>query len=86
VEFLWMLPDGSVHGLQSKYFLDSMGPSKSSQIDHSVRTALERCPSLSRYTVCLPRDLTSHPRKRRPPPPRKAAPPRVPGTDSVAPK
>jgi hypothetical protein len=63
VECLWILPGGQVHGLQSKYFPDELGASQWGQIDHSVRTALAKHPSLSRYTVCLPRDLTDRRRE-----------------------
>ena len=58
VECLWTIPNGQIHGLQSKFFPDELGPSQWGQIDHSVRTALDKNPSLSRYTICLPRDLT----------------------------
>lgn len=58
LECLWTLPDEGVHGLQSKYFLGPLGSSQWSQIDRSVTKALERHPTLTRYTVCLPRDLT----------------------------
>jgi hypothetical protein len=58
VECMWTLPNKQVHGLQCKYFPDSLRQSQWNQIDESVETALGRHPLLSRYTICLPRDLT----------------------------
>ena len=58
VECLWTLANGQVQGLQSKYFINELGASQWSQVDGSVRTALNKYPTLSRYTVCLPVDLT----------------------------
>ena len=41
---------------QAKYFL-TLGDSQWTQIDRSIRTALEKHPRLRRYVICLPRDL-----------------------------
>ena len=48
--------DGSERGWQAKYF-DSLGDSQFSQMDDSVRTALEKHPSLVRYIFCMPPNL-----------------------------
>lgn len=47
---------GSERGWQAKYF-DSFGDSQFSQMDESVRTALDRHPDLGRYVFCIPLDL-----------------------------
>src|SRR5579884_2035386 len=56
VECYTILPDSSEWGWQSKYF-DSLGDSQWSQIDESIKTALEKHPKLVRYYVCLPFDF-----------------------------
>ena len=56
VECLWVLPDGKKWGWQSKFFLSSPNDGQWAQIDDSVKTALEKHPELSLYTVCLPCD------------------------------
>ena len=48
--------DGSELGWQAKYF-DSLGESQFSQMDESVRTALNRHPNLVRYIFCIPLNL-----------------------------
>ena len=58
VECYYVLPDGSEWGWQAKYFDGRVGQSQWRQIDHSVRRALERHPRLTRYVVCVPRDLS----------------------------
>lgn len=55
VECYAVFGDGSEWGWQAKYF-DSLGNSQWSQLDHSVRTALEKHPTLIRYYVCVPLD------------------------------
>ena len=54
-ECFCVLPDGSEWGWQAKYF-DSVGTSQWSQLDKSVRGALEKHPDLVRYYVCVPMD------------------------------
>lgn len=53
VECYTTLPDGSEWGWQAKYF-DALGDSQWSQLDKSVKTALDKHPSLVRYFVCIP--------------------------------
>ena len=48
--------DGSEWGWQAKYF-DSPGDSQFSQMDESVRTALDKHPNLVRYIICMPLNL-----------------------------
>ena len=55
VECYCILPDGSEWGWQAKYF-DTLGNSQWSQIDKSVKTALDKHPKLVRYFVCIPLD------------------------------
>ena len=55
VECFCVLDDGSEWGWQAKYF-QTMGPSQWSQVDKSVKTALDKHPGLARYYVCIPLD------------------------------
>ena len=56
VECYAVLSDGSEWGWQAKYFY-TLGNSQWSQINKSVRTALEKHPRLIRYYICMPLDL-----------------------------
>lgn len=56
VECYAVFPDHSEWGWQAKFF-DVLGNSQWSQIDDSVRTALQKHPRLVRYYVCIPLDL-----------------------------
>ena len=56
VECFCVLPDGGEWGWQAKYF-DALGTSQWSQLDKSVRSALDKHPALVRYYVCAPMDL-----------------------------
>ena len=55
VECYAILSDGSEWGWQAKYF-DALGDSQWSQLDKSVKTALQKHPRLVRYFVCIPLD------------------------------
>lgn len=55
VECFAVCDDGSEWAWQAKYF-DVLGYSQWSQLDESVKTALEKHPKLSRYFVCVPMD------------------------------
>ena len=56
VECYATLEDGTEWAWQAKYF-HTLGTSQWSQIDSSVRTALEKHPRIMRYIVCSPLDL-----------------------------
>ena len=56
VECYCALPDGSEWGWQAKYFRE-LNSSRWTQIDESVKTALEKHPKLARYFVCIPINL-----------------------------
>lgn len=56
VECYTILHDTSEWGWQSKYF-DALGNPQWSQLDDSVKKALEKHPRLVRYFVCVPFDL-----------------------------
>jgi len=58
VECFWIMTNGAEHAWQAKYFLDSITPSKWTQIDDSVETALRKHPNLNKYYVCVPVDRT----------------------------
>ena len=55
VECYCILDDGSEWGWQAKYF-HTMGTSQWSQLDKSVKTAIDKHPALARYFVCIPLD------------------------------
>ena len=61
VECFCVMPDGSEWGWQAKYF-DTFGSSQWSQLDKSVRNALEKHRALVRYYVCVPMDRPRCPR------------------------
>ncbi|RLB34230.1 MAG: ATP-binding protein, partial [Deltaproteobacteria bacterium] len=56
VECLWKLPNGDEWGWQAKFFLSPPNNHQWSQLDESVKKALEKHPRLTSYTVCLPID------------------------------
>ena len=56
VECYCTFPGGDEWGWQAKYFVDALGGPQWTQLDRSVRTALEKHPDLARYFVCIPRD------------------------------
>ena len=55
VECYCILPDGSEWGWQAKYF-NTLGTTQWSQLDKSVKTALNKHPNLVRYFICIPLD------------------------------
>jgi len=57
VECYAVLEGGSEWGWQSKYF-DTLGDSQWQQMDDSIKAAIEKHPSLIRYHVCVPLDLS----------------------------
>jgi len=59
VESYATLKNGSVIGLQAKWFQSSMDSSQFKQIKNSITTAMKVRPEIIRYIVCVPRDLTS---------------------------
>lgn len=59
VEAFAELRDGSIVGLQAKWFPDGLSDKQVRQIDKSIRTAMSVRPQTRMYIVCLPSDLTS---------------------------
>ena len=59
VESYAVLKDGTIVGLQAKWFPTSMTSSQIAQIKSSIKTAKKVRPKISRYIVCIPRDLSS---------------------------
>lgn len=59
VESFAVLNDGHILGLQAKWFRESVNSSQINQIRKSIDTALKIRPKISKYIVCVPRDLTS---------------------------
>ena len=56
IECYWKLPNGDEWGWQAKFFISSPSPGQWCQLDESVKTALEKHPRLTSYTICLPID------------------------------
>lgn len=59
VESYAVLKDGSIVGLQAKWFPTSMTSSQINQIKNSIKTAKKVRSEITRYIVCVPRDLAS---------------------------
>ncbi len=57
LEGYWLLEDKAEYGYQAKYFLATKDIDWS-QIDNSVKTALEQHPRLTKYTIAIACDLT----------------------------
>lgn len=56
IECFWILPGGDEWGWQAKFFLSTPEDSQWGQMDVSLKTALDRHPRLTTYTICLPID------------------------------
>jgi len=56
IECFWTLKTGEEKGWQAKFFTSPPTPNQWSDIDSSVRTALDKHPALCSYTICLPID------------------------------
>ena len=59
VESYAVLNDNSIVGIQAKWFRSSIDSSRINQIRESVKTAKRIRPKISKYIVCVPRDLSS---------------------------
>lgn len=59
VESYAVLSDGTMVGLQAKWFLTSMESGQIAQIRGSLTTTKKIRPQITRYVVCIPRDLAS---------------------------
>lgn len=59
VESYAVLKDGSIIGLQAKWFRTSIQNSQINQIKGSIETAKKVRPQINKYIVCVPRDLAS---------------------------
>lgn len=60
VEAYWHMASGEVHGIQAKYFREPLGASQFAQLDESMEHALEGYPTLTRFVVCVPRELSDN--------------------------
>lgn len=56
VECFWICEDGTEYAWQAKYFVETLGNSQWSQIDDSVKTAIQKHPNIVEYYVCIPKD------------------------------
>ena len=59
VESFVTLKDGSIIGLQAKWFIYSLQSSQINQIKKSIDTAIKLRSQIARYIICLPRDLSN---------------------------
>jgi hypothetical protein len=59
VESFATIKNGTVIGMQAKWFLESISSSQFQQIRNSIKTALKVRPLIKKYIVCIPRDLSS---------------------------
>lgn len=59
VESYAVLTDGSIIGLQAKWFRTSISSNQIDQIRKSLRTAKKVRSEITKYIVCVPRDLSS---------------------------
>ncbi|HYQ68071.1 hypothetical protein [Actinophytocola sp.] len=57
VECYWTLSDGTEHGWQAKYWTTHADVDKT-QLDKSVKAALDQHPNLTKYTIAIPADPT----------------------------
>lgn len=57
VECYWIFNNKNEYGWQAKYFLNTLTDGQWQQITNSVQTALKKHPNLTKYFVCLPRNL-----------------------------
>lgn len=64
IECFWVLPNGNEWAWQAKFF-DKLERAQWTQLDESVRSALDKHPQLTSYTVCLPLDRRDPRIKRR---------------------
>ncbi len=55
-ECFWELSDGKIHCWQAKYFTNSLSDNQWSQIDKSVKTAIDNHSTLEKYYVVIPVD------------------------------
>ncbi len=56
VECYWTLPNGDEICWQAKFFVDIPKETQFSEMDDSVKTALEKHPRMIKYYICLPID------------------------------
>src|SRR5881397_2465062 len=54
LECAHVLRDGSLHGMQEKYFTRAPTDDQWKQVDGSVATALAKNPTLTKLTICIP--------------------------------
>ena len=59
VEAYAVLKNNSIVGVQSKWFLNSITEGQFNQIIESVKTALQVRPTIKKYIISIPRDLSS---------------------------
>jgi hypothetical protein len=57
VEATWTYPNQKVWGLQAKFFA-RLGSSEKAQLTESIKQAAANYPTLERYSICLPFNLT----------------------------
>lgn len=59
VEAYAVLSTGGIVGVQAKWFRSKIGTTQIKQIENSFLTAIKIRPSLKKYIICIPKDMTS---------------------------
>lgn len=57
VECYWVMADGNEYCWQAKYFINEFGRRQLQQLEKSFVRAIEKHPRMSKYFVCIPRDI-----------------------------
>ncbi len=55
-ECYWELSNGDIHCWQAKYFINSLSDNQWTQVDKSVKTAIDNHPKLMKYCIAIPVD------------------------------
>ena len=55
-ECYWELSNGHIHCWQAKYFINSLSDNQWTQVDKSVKTAIDNHPKLKKYYIAIPVD------------------------------
>lgn len=64
IEFFWTLANGDVWGWQAKYFRHPPNNRQWRDIKESYEKALDKYPTLKKYTICMPQDRANPKQKK----------------------
>ena len=57
LECAYVLRDGTLRGMQAKFFTRAPSADEWGQVDRSVKTAIEKNPQLTHLTICIPQNF-----------------------------